>query len=149
MQGMLSRNAPLQNEARSHAPADPGKGCRRNGQRGAGRLKTLVWLVIFGAFIYASIKVVPVLFSEYQFQDAMQNAARFASVNRMQTLEDIRKGLMQEAQRQDIPINPEDIHITSESGVVTISAEYSVTVDLRVYQWTMNFHPTAGNKPLV
>ena len=28
------------------------------------------------------------------------------------------------------------------------AADYSVTIDLNVYQWTLNFHPSAGNKAL-
>jgi hypothetical protein len=31
---------------------------------------------------------------------------------------------------------------------VQISASYSITVDLQVYQWTLNFHPTASNSAI-
>jgi hypothetical protein len=123
-------------------------GSPRRGQGGNATLKTLVWLVILVAGIYTGIKVVPVLVAEYQFQDFMQTTARFASVNRNQTPADITKSVMEEAQKQNIPLQAEDVHVTAESGNIAISADYSVTIDLSVYQWTLNFHPSAGNKAL-
>jgi hypothetical protein len=119
----------------------------RGGQRGAGRLKAVLWLAIFVSMVYVGIRVVPILYSEYLFQDAMQNTARFASVNR-QTVEDIRASLLKEAKLEDLPVRPEDIHVESEAGNVRISASYSVTVDLQVYQWTLNFNPSANNNAI-
>jgi hypothetical protein len=119
----------------------------REPERGGSRLKSLVWLAIFGLMVYVGWKVVPVLLNEYYFQDAMQTAARFASVNR-QTPQDIRDSLVKEAVKEDIPVKPDDIHVTNDAGNVQINAEYSVTVDLQFYQWTLNFHPSAHNSAL-
>jgi hypothetical protein len=119
----------------------------RHGQLGAGRLKAILWLAFLVGAVYVGIMVVPVLVDEYQFQDAMQTTARFATVNR-QSPEDIRATLVKQAKAQDIPILPEDIHVESEAGNVRIRADYSVTVDLHVYQWTLNFHPSASNNAL-
>jgi len=101
-----------------------------------------------GSFIFVCIKAAPVFINEYQFQDTMQTMARFASVNR-QSPEDIRAALLKEAAKNDIPLRAEDIRVTNNNGNVRIEAAYSVTVDLRVYQWTLNFHPTASNNALV
>jgi hypothetical protein len=117
------------------------------GERGNGRLGTLVWVVLLAAFAYVCTQVVPVLYAEYQFQDAMQTTARFATINR-QSPEQIRKALVVEAKSKDIPVEPENIHVTSEAGNVKINAAYSVTVDLRVYQLTLNLHPSASNNAL-
>ena len=119
----------------------------RRGQFGAGRLKAILWLAFLVGAVYVGIMVVPVLVNEYQFQDAMQTTARFATVNR-ESPEDIRATLVKQAKAEDIPILPEDIHVESEAGNVRIRADYSVTVDLRVYQWTLNFHPSASNNAL-
>jgi predicted membrane protein len=116
-------------------------------QRGTGRLKAIIWLAIFAAAIYVGILVIPILINEYQFQDAMTSTARFASANR-QTADDIRASLVKEAKSEDIPIKPEDIHVEAQAGNVRISAPYSVTVDLHVYQWTLNFNPSASNNAL-
>ena len=116
-------------------------------ERGAGRLKAIFWLAILGTFVYVCIKVVPILYNEYQFQDAMQSTARFATINR-QSPDEIRKSLVQEAQAKEIPVKPEDIHVTAEAGNVKISADYTIIVDLQVYQLTLNLHPSASNNAL-
>ena len=97
--------------------------------------------------VYVGVKVIPILISNYQFQDAIETTARFASVNR-QSPDDIRTAVLKNAQEADIPITAKDIHVKGEAGHVEISADYSVTVDLGVYQWTLNFHPNAKNNPL-
>ena len=119
----------------------------RNRQRGSGRFKAIVWTAILGFFVYACIKVVPVLIDQYEFQDIMITTARFASVKR-QTAEDIRTELMKEAEKAQIPIRREDLRVTAANGNVKIDANYSVTVDLQVYQWTLNFHPSATNNSI-
>jgi hypothetical protein len=124
-----------------------GSNAGRREQRGSGRLKAIVYLAILGSFVFVCVKVVPILVNEYQFEDSMKTAARFASVNRA-VPDDIRKTLIQEAAKDNVPIKPEDIQVTAESGNVRIEANYSVTVDLRVYQWTLNFHPSANNNAL-
>jgi len=121
---------------------------RLGGEHGGGRLKALVSVAVLAAMIYTGVKVIPLLVNNYQFQDAMQSTARFASVNR-QTNEDIRAAVLKEAQNEDIPVQPSDIHIKGDSQHVEISADYSVTVDLMVYSWTLNFHPSVRNNALL
>jgi hypothetical protein len=103
--------------------------------------------MILVALVYAGIKVMPILVDEYQFQDGIQNIARFASVNRQDNPK-IQKAVLTEAEKDDLPDRPEDIKVEGSSGNVRISVDYSVTVDLSVYQWTLNFHPTATNNAL-
>ena len=42
----------------------------------------------------------------------------------------------------------EDIKVEGNAGNIHINVDYSVTVDLRVYQWTLNFHPAVSNDAL-
>ena len=77
----------------------------------------------------------------------MKTTARFASVNR-QSAEEVREAVLKEAARADVPIRCEDIRVSVGGGNVSIEANYSVTVDLQLYQWTLNFHPTASNNSL-
>lgn len=104
--------------------------------------------MILVAFIYTAAMVIPVLINEYQFQDNLQNIARFASVNR-KTNEQIRKEVLDEAQKEDLPVQVDDIKVEGSAGNVRISVDYSVTVDLKFYQWTLNFHPAAYNASLL
>ena len=89
----------------------------------------------------------PLYVADYQFRDSMETAARFASVNRLSP-EDVRKNLLKEAEQADMPLKLEDIKVSTHNGRIDIEANYSVVVDLHVYQWTLNFHPSASNNRL-
>jgi hypothetical protein len=104
--------------------------------------------MILVAFIYTAAMVLPVLINEYEFQDSLQSIARFASVNRKSN-EQVRKDVLEEAQKEDLPIQATDIKVEGNAGNVHISVDYSVTVDLKLYQWTLNFHPAAYNASLL
>jgi hypothetical protein len=117
-------------------------------QRGSSRVKLIAFVAVVVIVIYVGVKVIPLLVNNMQFQDAIESTARFASVNR-QTVEDIRTAVLKEAQNEDIPIDAKDIHVKGDNGHVEIAADYSVTVNLGVYQWTLNFHPYAKNNPLL
>lgn len=128
----------------------PGEGAAtlHSSERGGANVKAIVWTVILVAFIYAAAMMLPVLISEYEFQDSLQDIARYASVNRKSS-EQIRQAVFDEAQKQDLPVQAEDIKVEGNAGNVHINVHYSVTVDLRVFQWTFNFHPAASNAPLI
>ena len=127
--------------------ADEGAEAKRSRERGAGSLKAIVWTVILVAFVYAAVMLIPVLINEYEFQDSLQNIARYASVNRKNN-EQIKQAVLEEAQKEDLPIQAADIKVEGSAGNVHINVDYSVTVDLKVYQWTLNFHPDATNLSL-
>jgi YbbR domain-containing protein len=123
-------------------------GTRRNGEKGGGRLKAIVWTAILVAFIYGAAMILPVLINEYQFQDSLQSIARFASVNRRDA-EQVKKAVLDAAEKVDLPVQEEDVKVQDRGGNIQINVDYSVTVDLKVYQWTLNFHPEASNAALL
>jgi cell division protein FtsL len=121
---------------------------KRNGERGAGHLKAIIWTMILVAFIYAAAMILPVLINEYQFQDGIQDIARFATVNRRSN-EQIQKAVLDEAEKEDLPVQADDIKVQNNAGNVHINVDYSVTVDLKLYKLTLNFHPAASNASLI
>jgi hypothetical protein len=121
---------------------------KRHSQRGGANLKAVIWTMILAAFIYVAAMVLPVLVNEYQFQDSLQDIARFASVNRKNN-EQIRQAVLAEAQKEDLPVQADNIKVEGNGGNIHINVDYSVTVDLKVYQWTLNFHPAAYNASLI
>jgi cell division protein FtsL len=131
----------------SRAVSDEGAKAKRSRERGAGSLKAIVWTVILVAFVYAAVMLIPVLINEYEFQDSLQNIARYASVNRKNN-EQVKQAVLEEAQKEDLPIQAADIKVEGSAGNVHINVDYSVTVYLKVYQWTLNFHPDATNLSL-
>lgn len=81
---------PSQISTRAEGPAT------RNGEKGAGYVKPILWTLILVSIVYVAVKVVPVLMAEYEFQDSMQTIARFASANG-QTAEKIHDAVLKEA----------------------------------------------------
>jgi hypothetical protein len=116
-------------------------------QRGAGMIKAILWtaLLIYGAFV--AYKILPAYVAEYQLQDKMQEQAKFAVVNRYPE-EQIRDSIFKVVKDLDIPVKREEIKITANQDVVRIACDYTVPVDLLVYQMNLHFTPTSENKNL-
>jgi hypothetical protein len=125
-------------------PSGGGAPLNARGQRGGGRLKAIIWLLILVSFGYTCFKVVPVLFANYEFTDTVLSTAQLAAVNR-QTDDQIKDSLVKAAADDGLPVTTEEIQVSHRGYNVDIVVDYSVTVDLRVYQWTFHFHPTAGS----
>jgi len=120
---------------------------RRDRSRGGAKLKALIWLAILAAGVYVLYKVVPAYIANYELQDKMQTEARFAMVNH-KSVEEMREVIFREIQARDIPATREDIKVESNERGVRISVNYTVTVDLRVYQWQLHFTPRADSQAL-
>jgi len=114
-------------------------------ERGEGKFKVIVFLVIFVSFIFVGFKTVPAYVAEYQLADKMQEVARYSVVNR-QNEEQVREAIFKVIQDLDIPATKEDVKVTSSNSLVTISVDYRVPVDLLVYQTEMHFSPSSENK---
>jgi Domain of unknown function (DUF4845) len=132
----------------SHALPVASPAFKRNGQKGAGHTKAIIWTMILAAFIYVTAMTVPVLINEYQFQDSLDEIARFSSVGHKSSNE-VQKAVLDEAQKEDLPIQAEDIKVAGAGGNIHINVDYSVTIDLKVYKWTLNFHPAASNSAIL
>jgi hypothetical protein len=60
-------------------------------------------------------------------------------------MDDVRNDIFKKAQDLGIPAKKEDIQVSMDNGYVSISLDYSVPIDLAVYQFTLQFHPHADN----
>ncbi len=119
---------------------------RRTLERGGGRLKAIVWLLILAAGVYVAFKIVPIYLANYQLQDKMQTEARFATVNH-RTDDELRDVIYREIRDRDIPARREDIKILENTQrTVRLSVDYAVTVDLKLYELHLRFNPTAENR---
>jgi len=119
----------------------------RSGERGASKLKTVLTLLMVGFLIFSGVKIIPAYFANFQLQDSMQTEARFAIADH-RAGDQIREDIWKKVQELDIPAKKEDIKISSEQRSVTISLDYVVPVDLRIYQFNLEFHPHADNHTL-
>lgn len=113
-------------------------------ERGGSRLKTLLAAAIVAAMVFAAVKIIPIYVINYQLQDSMQEEATFASVNR-KSAEQIKADLEKKLDDMGIAVDEKSIQVSSYAGNVKISLEYTVPVDLTVYQLQLHFHPQADN----
>lgn len=126
------------------APRQPHQ---RRSERGEGRLKGIIIVVMVVLAIYTAWKVVPAYVNEYQLSDKMQEQARYAVVNRY-TEDQIRENVFKVIQDLDIPAKREDIRVVSNNSMVKISLEYSVPVDVLMYHTDIHFSPNSEDKAL-
>lgn len=126
------------------APRQPRQ---RRFERGEGRLKSILTVVIVVLAIYSAWKVLPVYMDEYQLSDKMQEQARYAVVNRY-TEDQIRDNVFKVIRDLDIPAKREDIKVLADNSVVKISLEYTVPVDVLMYHTDIHFSPNSEDKAL-
>ncbi|MGA7852283.1 MAG: hypothetical protein WCA15_03085 [Candidatus Acidiferrales bacterium] len=119
----------------------------RNKQLGGGKIKLIVTLVILGFAGFSAYRIVPAYFANYQLQDMIKSEALFAtSAFPRKTPDDVHSDVWKKIQELGIAAKPEDVKVTgSEGQAVSITVDYSVPVDLVVYQFTLEFHPHADS----
>jgi hypothetical protein len=116
----------------------------RRSQSGEGKLKAIVWTILLVYGIFAAYRIIPAYVAEYQLADKMQEIARFSVVNRYSE-EQVRDNVYKVVQDLDIPVKKDQIKVSTGS-TVKVSLEYSVPVDLLVYQTDLHFTPSSENK---
>lgn len=117
-----------------------------NGQRGGSRLNLLLTLAILGAMLFVAVKLVPVYFANFQFQDSIESESRFALAGYpKKSPDDVRDDVWKKVQELGIPAQKDAIQINMANGSVDIALDYSVPIDLKVYEFTLQFHPHADN----
>src|ERR1700737_1026353 len=95
------RLLPSVGSTESAAPNAPRMARQR--ERGAGRMKAILWTLVLAAFVYVPAQVLPALISGFGFPDGVQTIARFATATR-QTPEQIRAAILKEAQKDNVPL---------------------------------------------
>jgi hypothetical protein len=121
----------------------------RVGQRGGGKLGFFITIIVLGAIAFCAYKLVPSFFANYQLQDAITTEARFAtSTYPKKSPDDIQNDVYKKMQELGVPAKKEDVKVSTDGSLVTISLDYSITFDLIVYQLTHQFHLYADSHPI-
>ncbi len=109
-------------------------------------LRPLFGLFVVVAVFYTAWKIVPPFFNEWQFEDAIEEVSRYAAYNQQKTEQDIREDVAKKAHEFDIPLIADQIKVLRQGAEITISADYTVLVDLPIHPFTLTFHPATKNK---
>lgn len=118
----------------------------RNRELGESKIKPILVLLVLAFAAYSAFKIVPAYFANYQLQDMIKSEALFAtSAYPRKTADDIHSDVWKKVQELGIPAKPEAIKVTGGDQAVSITVDYTVPVDLTVYQFTLDFHPHADS----
>jgi hypothetical protein len=117
-----------------------------NRERGGSKLNLLLTLAVLGAMVFVAVKIVPVYFANYQFQDSLESESRFALTGYpKKTPDDVRSDIWNKITDLGIPANKDAIRVNMDNGSVDVGLDYSVPIDLVFYRFTLQFHPHADN----
>jgi hypothetical protein len=123
-----------------------------NPQRGAGKIKAILATAILVVIGYMLYQVAPAYMDNYWVQDTMSTEALSAAVNHKNE-DEVREVIWKVVKDRDIkatpPIQRENIRVEYSGRAVNISLKYKVVVDLYFYQFTLNFTPNKGDRPII
>jgi hypothetical protein len=120
---------------------------QRNPQRGSSRLSTLMSFAFIAFVVFLIWKVAPPYMNNYQLQDSMNEEARYAAVNHKGP-DDVHNDMMKKIAELGIPATDKDVTVVTNPTSTQIAVKYSIPVDLKFYQFTLDFAPTADGRIL-
>ena len=114
-----------------------------------GTIKLVFGIFVIVAGVYLGAELVPVYYENYQFKDDVNTEATLETYT-AKPEDAIRDAIYKKAQGLDIPVTKEQIkvqrHGTMGTGSLTISAPYTVHLDLPGYPVDLHFDVTSENK---
>jgi cell division protein FtsL len=120
----------------------------RRSEEASGRFRTLLSLAFLAAIIFVAIKTLPAYVNNYQLQDHIrQLSTQLAVRTTPPTADEVRGEVVAFAQDLGIPLTADNVTVTVARRI-SISLDYTVPVDLKVYILMLHFTPSAENRPL-
>jgi hypothetical protein len=114
-------------------------------------VKYVFWIAIVVALAMAVWKIAEPEITNILFQDELRDSAAQlgwrTGVAPVNSDDDLRNIVIRKAEKHDIRLDPKQVTVqhsgTGEYTVWYIAVDYMVRVDLLVYSFNMNFHPTS------
>ncbi len=105
------------------------------------RLKVFLGLLVVVALFVAGVRIIPVYFHAYEFQDAIRAEARmFPSAWPAKTMKQVQVRLYKKAGSLGLPIRQDQIQVFSAPGGIGITSRFTVRVDLIVLERNLDFN---------
>jgi hypothetical protein len=109
--------------------------------------QAILWLAFLAGVIFAGFKTLPVYLESYQLEDYIRNQTPFWLTDHAPA-DGIRKNIVAKAQALDLPVAPEDVTVNADQSRVSVSIDYRVPVDLKVYMLKLHFTPSSENRSI-
>ena len=113
----------------------------RSSERGAARLKLLIFLLVVGAIGYIGYLYVPIAYQAYLFKDWMQHTVDVASASGYQPVwvsDQLKKGLPEYEIPPDALITP-----ATRDNRIEVRVQYTRTIEFPGYTYQYVFDHTA------
>jgi hypothetical protein len=114
-----------------------------------GTVKLIFGIFVIVAGIYLGTQLIPVYYENYQFVDDVKTEATLETYT-SKPEDAIRDAVYKKAQGLEIPLTRDQIkvqrHGTQGTGSLSISAPYTVHLDLPGYPVDLHFDATSENK---
>ena len=101
--------------------------------------RRLFYIAFIVAVVFLARQYVPPYFSRFQFGDDVRQVVKYAAASR-KDVDAVRREILQLAREEGIDITNKDIQITKRGPSFTVEVDYSWPIDLRVYQYELQFH---------
>lgn len=108
-------------------------------------VKALFGVLVVVAVFYSAWMLLPPYVNNYQFQDDIRSEALMNSYT-TKSDQDIRNTLAKKAAEYDIPLRAEQINVQRNGAELSISADYTIHVDLPGLPLDLKFHPATKNR---
>jgi len=104
-----------------------------------------VWRLCAAVFILGGMSAVLLLLAPVYLENMRLGAYLHDLAKTSAPDETLRDGVLARARQLNLPVEPDDIHITRSPGKVKVEAKYAVMKDFHLYAVDLHFHPTSGN----
>jgi hypothetical protein len=103
----------------------------------------MLLLLLVGGFVL--YKVFPAYWDDYKLSRLLEDQA-LSNTYTSKSESEIATAVAQKATELDVPLTPEQVTVQRGIGDLTITAQYSVHVDLPLYPLDLNFKTASKNK---
>jgi len=109
------------------------------------RWRIALGIAVLLGFLLLSLVLTPIYLHNLQLQSFVANLTQSASE---QPADDsaLRGRILDKANRLNLPVKADDVHILRSAGGLRIDVRYFVTVNLPGYTVNLHFYPGAGSR---
>lgn len=109
------------------------------------KLKPFMGIGLVAVVFYLMYMLVPPYFNNYRLDDWMQSESRLGTYG-SKSEDMIREDVVKKALEYDVALSPNQVIVRIDGRTTTISADYTVHVDLPFYPVDLRFTPGAQTK---
>ena len=111
----------------------------KSGQEGKGSLGCIFAILLMVLVLFFAFTLFPPYMNHYEFKSEMKQAVARAGARAM-TDENIRKDLIQTAEKNKIVLKSENIQIRHMAGQIVITVEYTIPINFLIMTKDLRFN---------